>query len=221
MAALTVMVNPIIVLPAISENLYVTNPTFEEAVNLADEVVAVYETALGINFDRLTTIRQMNYVYYYYDSSANLNEYVDFYQVQYVSILDDTHVTNALNTMQDRCIELGGFMDLVGADNWPVADTTFSETMVFYHASEYNNYYSLYHYSNPLYMTNAMYSVFVRADASYPDRQESFQTGVIEMAGFYDVNYIKNGAGDETYSLKDHVGFTGNIESNKTRKNEY
>ena len=220
-AALTVMVNPIIVLPAIPENLYVTEPTFEEAVNLADEVVAVYETALGINFDRLTTVRQMNYVYYYYDSSANLYEYVDFYEIQYVSILDDTHATTALNAMKDRCVELGGFMDLVGANKWPVADTAFSETMMFYHTSEYNNYYSVYHYSNPLYMTGSMYSAFVRADASYPQRQESFETGVIEIASFYDVNYMTNGAGYETYSLKDHLGFTGNIESKMTQDSSF
>ncbi|TFG34127.1 hypothetical protein EU527_04995 [Candidatus Thorarchaeota archaeon] len=212
-AALTLMVSPIVVLPAIKENIYITSLSFEEAVTLAEEVVAVYEADLGINFDRLSTVRQANYVYYYYDEYSNVWDYVDFFIIQYMGILTSAQGNTALNAMQDRCSELGGFMDLVGGNRWPLAESSFSETLTFHHVSEYNNYYSYYNYNNPVYMLSTMGRAFVRADASYPDRIESFQTGIISVAGFSDVNYISNGAGQETYSLKQHVGHVGNIES--------
>lgn len=210
MVALTLMVNPIIVLPAVASNLYITDVSFEEAVSLADDVAEVYESALGVNLDRLTTVAQMNYVYYYY-GSYDVYDYVNFYIVQYIGILTDAEGNTALNAMQDRCSTLGGFMDLVGGNKWPLADSAFSETLLFHHISDYYNYYS--GHNMPIYFMNSMGRAFVRADASYPERIESFQTGIVTVAGFTDVNYITNGAGDETYSLKQHVGYTGDIES--------
>ncbi|MHA1938031.1 MAG: hypothetical protein ACW97O_07440, partial [Candidatus Thorarchaeota archaeon] len=52
-AVLQVNINPIWEVPATLENAALTDLSTSEAIALAEEIVAVYETALGIDMDRL------------------------------------------------------------------------------------------------------------------------------------------------------------------------
>jgi len=206
-AMLTLIVNPIIVLPAAPASWYLSEPTLAEAQELADEFVAIYETDLLIEFTRLTTYRQ--YVSISFNSSYTTG---DGYLLQYVSFPDETDADTAMGNMRTRLGELGGFMDLLDGTGWPLERTSFAETIFFSHSSEESWYYTPPYY-NPLYMYPSVMYAYVRADASFPDYIETVQTGILGVAGFDEPDYITDGAGDETYSLKQHIGYTGDIES--------
>ncbi|TFH02211.1 MAG: hypothetical protein E4H14_17820, partial [Candidatus Thorarchaeota archaeon] len=210
-ATLTLMVSPIIVLPANAADLYLSMPSLEQAQDLADEIVALYEADLSIEFDRLTTVRQTSYVSFDYESTYSITESYDFYQFQFISIPDTADGDAAMTAMRTRLSGLGGFMDLLQGTQWPVDRTDFAETLMFHHISEDSMYFT--DVNNPFFMYTTMGRPYVRADVSHASYVEKVEIGVIAMAGFDTPAYITDGAGTETYSLKQHVGYTGDIES--------
>lgn len=206
-AALTVLVNPIIVLPEVVDDAHILQPSLAQAISLAEEIVALYEADLGLEFHRLAISNQSLYVYFSYET-VSFYEYAGQYLFQYVSFPDTPAATAALTAMKTRMSALGGFMDLVEGANWPVDSSHFAETLMTYHVRP--GYFTG---TNPFVMYATIMSPFVRAHASHADRVEKVETGVIGVAGFNAQNHIADGVGDETYSLKQHVGYTGNIES--------
>ncbi len=211
-ATLTVLISPVIVLPTNPADLNLISPTLAQAQVLAGEIVSLYEADLGIEFERLTTARMSNWIYYNYESTYFIDEYSDFFYIQYVSIPNAIDGGAAVSAMKSRLSGLGGFMDLLQGSSWPTDRTEFAETLMFDHISDYTNYYPS-GAMNPLYMYNTMMRPYVRAAASHPEYVETVNTGVIALASFDAPNHISDGAGSETYSLKQHVGYTGDIES--------
>ncbi|MHA1963330.1 MAG: CARDB domain-containing protein [Candidatus Thorarchaeota archaeon] len=210
-AALTVMISPIVVLPTNPADLNLRVPTLVEAQILADEIVALYEADLGIEFERLTTAKLPTWVYYNYEATYYIDQQADFFYIQFISMPDASDGSAALSAMQSRFSGLGGFMDLMEGSSWPVDRTDFAETLLFDHVSEQNWFYS--DAMNPLYITNNLMRPHVRADVSHTAYVESVNTGVLAMAGFDVPNHLNDGTGTETYSLKQHVGYIGDIES--------
>jgi hypothetical protein len=211
-ATLTLVINPIIILPDNPAEMYILSPTLEEAQSLAEELVTLYEVDLGIVFERLTSVRTQSYVYLNYESTFFLDENPDFFYFQYVGIPNTGSGDAALTAMRNRLSGLGGFMDLLGGSMWPIDRSDFTETLMFDHTSEENVYYST-GYLNPIYMYSNVMRPYIRAAVTHPNYVETVNTGVIAMVGFDTPNYVTDGTGNETYSLKQHVGYTGNIES--------
>ncbi len=211
-ATLTLIINPIVVLPSNPAELYVSVPTLEEAQELGDEIAALYESDLFIDFDRLTTVRSTTYIYFNYEGIYQINEAVDSYYIQYISIPSPTSGDAAMSAIKTRLSSLGGFMDLLGGSQWPIDKTDFAETLVFDHQSEDNSYF-MAGYLNPMYMYNNIFRPYVRADALHTEYVEDVFTGILAMAGFDTPNHINDAVGSETYSLKQHVGYVGDIES--------
>jgi len=211
-ATLTLMVSPIIVLPANPADLFLAQPSLQEAQYIADEIADLYEADLSIEFERLTTARNPSSVFFNYEGTYSLNQVVDFFIIQYVSIPDASDGAAALATMRTRMSGLGGFMDLLGGPQWPVDRTDFAETIMFDHISDNNNMYPSGNL-NPVYMMNSLLRPYVRSHATHTDYVEEVSTGILGMAGFDVPDYITDGTGSETYSLKQHVGYVGDIES--------
>jgi hypothetical protein len=206
-AALTIMVNPIVNMPEVYSNTEVLQPDAAEAITLAEEIVALYETALGLEFHRLAIMNQSMYVYFNY-MEFSLNKYAGMYMIQYVSFPDDAAGNAALTSMKTRLSSLGGFMDLLGGADWPLEYSHFAETLLTHHIRE-----GYYFGSNPFMMYGSIYQPFVRAHPTFADRVEKVETGVIGVAGFDAQDHITDVVGNEVYSLKQHVGYTGDIES--------
>jgi len=205
-ATLTIQVNPIIVLPASPEAWLLSEPTLEEAQVLADEFVSLYETDLSIEFERLVSIKQLVSVYFNSTFSSG-----DSYSIQYVSFPATSDADTAMSAIRTRLSGLGGFMDLLGGTGWPVERTSFAETIFFDHKSEESGF--SYMGLNPVYMYPTVFTPYVRADTSHPEYVEDVYTGILGIAGFDTPDYVTDGVGNETYSLKQHIGYTGDIES--------
>ncbi len=212
-AMLTVTINPIIVLPANPADLHLSTPTLEEAQDLAAEIVAVYEANLLIEFDRLTTIRNSIYISYNYEGLYSISESANTYSIQFVSIPDDSDGDAAMAAMRTRLNGLGGFMDLLEGTQWPMERTAFAEVLMFDHESEESWYSTPSGYLNPIYMYTRMSFPYVRADVIHTTYVEDVFVGVAATACFDTPDHINDGVGTETYSLKQHVGYVGDIES--------
>jgi hypothetical protein len=207
-AMLTLIINPIIVFPDNPDDSYLLTPTLEEAHSIGDTIVNLYEADLGLTFERLTTLKMMTWAYLYYDGMYRVDETTDVFYIQYVSVPGGMP---PLTAMRNRLSGLGGFMDLLGGSNWPVERTVFAETLLFDHTSDYYGYPP--GYMNPLYMQSTVMRPHIRATAAHAEYIESVNVGVIGMAGFDVPGHLSDGSGDETYSLKQHVGYTGDIEN--------
>ena len=212
-AMLTILVNPLVVLPVNPAGLYLSEPTLEEAHELADEIVALYETDILIDFERLATFKQYSSVFFDYEGMYSISQSTNLFVIQYVSFPDESSGNTAMTAMRTRLSGLGGFMDILDGTQWPVERTDFAETLMFDHLSEESSYYFGSGYLNPMNMYLSSFMAYVRADASHTSYVEEVHTGVLAMGGFDTPGYINDGAGSETYSLKQHVGYTGDIES--------
>jgi hypothetical protein len=208
---LTLLINPIIVFPSNPNDTHLIAPTLEEAQDIAEEIATLYEQDLGVQLERFTTVRMPSWVYFYYNSTYYVDEYADFYYVQFISIPNTSEGNSALASMKSRFSQLGGFMDLLSGSNWPTHRSVFTETLMFDHLSSHNNYYV--GYMNPMYFINNLFRPYFRVDISHPEYVERVNTGVLGTVGFDAPNYLQDKAGDETYSLKQHVGYSGDIES--------
>ena len=178
-------------------------------ITLADEVVAEYEASLNIDFTRLTILSSSltsiayPYIYggYYGPMSCT---------VFYVSLLTST---SSISTFQSRISTLGGFMDIADASiatSWPNQNLFVSE--IYMPAAIPTEYTAYPYFFNVLYLYSFSGSWFPRGSTTTWE----FQSAVLGQAGFYTPGYIQNSAGEESYSFKQHVGYSSNIKNKMT-----
>ena len=151
-AMLTLIVTPIMVFAEVPASSYVISPTLEEAQDLGGEIVTILEGDLGIQFERLTSVKMTSWVYFYYNGSYIIDESANFYYIQYVSIPSASGGNSAIAAMKGRLSNLGGFMDLLEGPSWATHRSVFTETLIFDHVSDESAYYG--GYMNPMYMMN-------------------------------------------------------------------
>ncbi|MHA2210828.1 MAG: DUF11 domain-containing protein, partial [Candidatus Thorarchaeota archaeon] len=104
---------------------------------------------------------------------------------------------------------LGGFMDLADSPDWPLLMTSAVEAFLPYH-------YLPFYDNSSSFVGNFFAGIgdfYIRADASHTDLIEEVQGGVVSYAGFNAPGVVDAVVGDETYSLKDYVGHTSNIQN--------
>ncbi len=208
MISVQLVVNPIVVVPANRDDTYITNLSISEAISLADEVIAVYDSVFGITLERLST-RQHD-IYYYTDFDPYVSLQGSAYNLQYVYMFNDLSAGEAaVTTMLERLANMGGFMSIVGADGWSGILTAATES---YFAPVWLENYE-YMGGGVFGMMSGTGNIYVRADSSHLDLGSIEQTLIIGGATFMEPGYIQAGAGDETYSLKTHVGFADNIQN--------
>ncbi|MFW9803726.1 MAG: hypothetical protein ACFFFC_13785, partial [Candidatus Thorarchaeota archaeon] len=209
MAILQLAINPIWEVPADRDSASLTDLSASEAKAIAEEAVAVYETAFGLDMDRLEIIQTNTSQWFDYYNTTPVYDYGFTYMMTYIDILTASQGETAMPLFLDRLANMGGFMDLVGSPDWPALMTSAGEVYI-------PQYYLPYYDSMSSFVGNFMagrYEFYIRADASHTDLATEVQSGVVGFAGFENPGVVDAVAGDETYSLKDHVGYTGNIQT--------
>jgi uncharacterized repeat protein (TIGR01451 family) len=202
-------IQPILVVPLDEMSAAFAGLSSSTAVNLAEEVIAVYESALGLSLERFSVVKMEGQRYFSYKS--NPGTYLDYvsYEITYLALLTKPEGETAMSTFRSRLADLGGFMELVGATDWPNLLTAATEAYIprNYIASEgpYSSFVGN--------MLSSYRPFYYRADASHIELQETVQSAVIGQASFNYPNAVDAVAGDETYSLLDDIGFTGNLEN--------
>lgn len=204
-ATLQLTVMPVIEVPATRADVDFADLSAEEAITIADEYVAIYETALGINMERLLTVEMPIITYFNYgmdskEISANT------YQMNYIALVDTTTGTAAMEDFLDILSDMGGFMNIVSGADWPLLWTQTTE--------QYSATHWLEHYYDPGFFVGALLGSpmpYIRAHASHTDLVETVQSGVFAEVAFQEPGQVDAVAGDETYSLANHVGYTDNI----------
>jgi uncharacterized repeat protein (TIGR01451 family) len=205
-AVLQLMINPIWEVPAVLEDAALTDLSTSEAIALAEEIVAVYETALGIDMDRLEIIKNPLYNYFGY---GGVDDSGYSYMMTYIDLMTASEGETAMPLFLDRLATLGGFMDLADSPDWPLLMTSAVEAFMPYHILPFYDYSSSF-VGNFLAGTG---DIYIRAHASHTDLVEDVQGGVVCYVGFNEPGVVDAVMGDETYSLKDHVGHTSNIQT--------
>ncbi|MHA2143468.1 MAG: DUF11 domain-containing protein [Candidatus Thorarchaeota archaeon] len=206
MAVLQLNINPIWEVPATLENAALTDLSTSEAIALAEEIVAVYETALGIDMERLETIKNPQYQYFGY---GGVDDSGYSYMMTYIDLMTASEGETAMPLFLNRLATLGGFMDLADSPDWPLLMTSAVEAFLPYHSLPFYDYSSSF-VGNFLAGTG---DIYIRAHASHTDLVEDVQGGVVCYVGFNEPGVVDAVMGDETYSLKDHVGHTSNIQT--------
>ncbi|KXH72874.1 MAG: hypothetical protein AM326_00680 [Candidatus Thorarchaeota archaeon SMTZ-45] len=209
MAILQLAINPIWEVPADRDSASLTDLSVSEAIAIAEEVVAVYESAFGLDMDRLEIIQtNMSQWFDYYETTPVFDDGIS-YMMTYIDILTASQGETAMPLFLDRLANMGGFMDLVASPDWPALMTSAGEVYI-------PRYYLPYYDYMSSFVGNFMassYEFYIRADASHTDLATEIQSGVVGFAGFEYPGVVDAVAGDETYSLKDHVGYIGNIQT--------
>ena len=208
MIQISVEVSPIVVVPAVLDDSYLKKPSISEALSLAGQVVDEYETLFGVTFDRFF-VQKMPYSIWIGEVPLFLQGYR--YQIQYMYIYDNLDAgLNGVSTLLDRVSEMGGFMDLASADDWNL--------MLTYVVQVYQ----------PVFMPSVMesYGIFdflsgmghqyYDADPSHPQYNRPMQAVLAGLAAEAEPGYVQAVEGNETYSMKTHVGYTSNIKNKMT-----
>lgn len=215
-ASLSLQINPILNIPLDASEAALLNLELSEVISIAEEMATQYEADLGIEFERFSITEQQSY-FYARTPAGNFHKHGSQYQVQYLGLLEPVEAATLSNTMRDRLGSLGGFMDIIRASNWPTTKTHFAEGLVFDHTSD-----AFYRYAsgmNPAYMQYALSTPFVRAHSSHASYESVIHTGVLGTTSFDAIEYVVDGSGNETYSLKQHVGHTGKIQTKMYQDN--
>ena len=202
-------IQPILQVPSDENNAAFLGLSTSSAVEIAEEVIAVYESALGVNLERFSVVKSEGEQYFHYGS--NPGTYLDYvsYEITYLALLTKTEGETTMDTFRDRLASLGGFMDLVGADEWPNLLTAATEAYLPFHYTNDEEYFSSF-VGN---MLSRYRNFYYRADASHTDLQETVQSAVISQASFNYPGAVEPVSGDETYSLLDDIGFTENLQN--------
>lgn len=210
MAVLEIVVESIVEVPLNRDLAASTDLSITEAITIADEFVTEYETALGLSMDRFITI-DANYSYWFdLGVAVPVDIVVKRYMMTYIDVLDATPGATAMTTFRSRLAGMGGFMDLADSPDWPDLMTQGVEGFVPAHwLANYTGFESDF-VGELLGATNRPYH---RAHTSHTDLVETVQFGVMAEVGFGAPGTVTEGPGDETYSLKQHVGHTGNIQN--------
>lgn len=206
-AMLEIVVSPVIIVPTLRENTYFADLSQAEAIALADAVAATYETALTIDLQRFMTVQTEITFSFSYDIYPSVFCEGISYMMTYMALLTADQGIAAMNALLARLASLGGVMSLLGAPNWPELLTSAVETYIPHHFMPH------YETSYPMVM-NMFGSVgkpYIRS-GNVNDTQ-TVQSLVVAGAAFNYPGYVTAVDGNETYSLKTHVGYTGNIEN--------
>ncbi|MBS3795929.1 MAG: hypothetical protein KGY80_13580 [Candidatus Thorarchaeota archaeon] len=212
-AVLQLSVKPIFEVPTNLSEASFTELSESEAIALADEFVSEYESVFGIDFEQFMLVGTEIDEAAVYDWTVEDN--ATEYKITYVSLMNATMGNSTMASMLERSSQLGGFMDLAGADNWPTLSSVVTEVFAPVHflsggsIPSFNVLNMMDHYSRPYY----------RADSSHSDLVETVQSAIMNQISFEEPGYVDATAGNETYSLADHVGFTGTIE-NKMKQDD-
>jgi uncharacterized repeat protein (TIGR01451 family) len=207
MAALQIVVTPVIIVPTNRSLVHFANLPLAEAQSLADEVASVYETALTIDLQRLMTVNASTSFVFDYDLYPHADLYGRQYYVTYVALLTAAQGLTSMNTLMTRLASLGGFMSILGAPSWPDLYTTAVEAyMPFHYMPHYDSYANFV-----LEMFGGVNKPYVKsADVNDAEVVQS----LVDAGAYFSIpGYVTAVAGNETYSLKTHVGYTGNIEN--------
>ena len=207
MAVLQMRVTPVIVVPTNRSQVHFADLTVAQAVSIAGEVAAVYNTALSISLQRLMTVNVSTSFYFDYNLVPAVNCHGHEYYVTYVALLTADQGLTSMNTLMTRLASLGGLMSILGATGWPDLLTSAVEAYIPFHYMPHYESYS----SFVVEMFGGVGKPYVKsADVNDAERVQSL---VDAGAAFNYPGYVAAVAGNETYSLKTHVGYTGNIEN--------
>jgi len=210
MAIAEISVSSIIEVPLNRDATFGTDLSTSEAIAIAEEFVTEYETALGLDMDRLNIIKT-NYTYWFEIAvAAPIPVVVTQYMMTYVDLLDATPGAAAMSDFRDRLANMGGFMDLADSPDWPDLMTQGVEAFVPCHRMGYMGGFGSSFVGSLLSSEGKPYH---RADASHVDIVEEVQFGVVAEVGFGAPGTVTEAAGNETYSLKQDVGHTGNVQN--------
>ncbi len=209
MITLVLKVVPVLIVPENRADTHFATLTIENAIDLAEEVVDVYESELAITMSRLT-INEMNVSY---EFSYNVVPPVDChgigYQLTYVTLLTASQGGMVIPTFLGRLALMGGFMSMAGAPGWIPLQTAAAEAIM---AAIW-----LPHYQEPdpavMELLGHTDGVYMRAHSSHNDIYNRVNTLLIGAASLQEPGYVEASAGYETYSLKQHVGYTSNIKN--------
>jgi len=208
-ATLTVTVKSILEVPLDEGLASFTDLSVTEAINIADEIADEYDSDLGISLERFAVIPTQDTSFYYFAPILISDEfmYPMQYEIVYMDLMTASQGETVIETLLTRFSEMGGFMDICGSPDWPYIMTQAVEAfMPVYWAVEDAPYgYGIQ------YLLSSMSYPYYRAHVSHPEYQEIVQAALIAQAGFTEPGYIV--AGDETYSVLDHLGFTGNLQN--------
>jgi hypothetical protein len=206
-AVLQLSVKPIFEVPVNRSEASFTELSESEAIALADEFTSEYESAFGIDFEQFMLVGTEIEETAEYD--WNVEDNATEYEITYVSLMNATLGNSTMTSMLDRASQLGGFMDLVGADDWPTLSSVATEVFAPVHFLSGGGYPSF----NVLNMMDYYSRPYYRADSSHSDLVEIVQSAIMNQISFDEPGYVGATAGNETYSLPDHVGYTGTIEN--------
>ncbi|TXT54226.1 MAG: conserved exported protein of unknown function [Candidatus Thorarchaeota archaeon] len=203
MAVLQLTVTPVVIVPELDDQYY-ENVSSTEAIDIAEDIVILYESAFSIDLQRLEIMKTI------VDTEYTGSEWVNYYgyELTYVTILSPDGGVTALNTMRSRLATLGGFMDVIGASEWTDLLTATTEVIfpAIYRPSQYTpgSLVSLLGYVGYPYY---------RPHASHPSYECEMNLVVGAQASQNVPGQVEAVSGDEEYSLLDHVGFTENLQN--------
>ncbi|MEM4736093.1 MAG: hypothetical protein QXS20_10305 [Candidatus Thorarchaeota archaeon] len=208
-ATLDLVVLPVVIVPAVRTDVYVADLTTLEAIQIADEIVSVYEGDLNINLERLWLSRSTFYTYFDYGVPQMLLE-GNMYRMQYVAQLSSAAGSNTVSAYRSILAQMGGFMSIAGGTDWNNLLTTAAEMV--------QAAYWLPDYCSPSgFMVSELlesYSgAYLRADPVHTDLVTEVQYAAIGVVGFTQPGVVQAVDGDETYAIADHLGFTGPIKN--------
>ena len=209
MIQITITVRPIIVVPSNLDDSYITDLSISEAITLAGQVVQYYQSVFGVTFDRFM-VQQMPYFRYL---SGISHDFVGkFYKLTYMHIFDSLNQgLNAVSTLLDRVSAMGGFMDLASADEWSsllsIVAESYSTSFIPADAHGVDGVLSLLYYSGMGY---------VRTDPAHPEYKTIQNSLIAAFVATMEPGYVQAVAGNETYSMKTHVGYSSNIKNKMT-----
>lgn len=206
-AILEVIVTPVMVVPTNRSLVHMADLSQVDAISIAGEVVAAYNTALSISLQRLMIVEQYRSYYFNLGVSPGVSLHGNSYFITYLGILTAAQGTTAMNAMLTRLANLGGLMSIVGAPNWPDIMTAAAEIYVPFHYMP--------HWQE---IDSIVTDMFGNMNTPCLQSSNANDTTVLQSlvegtAAFNYPGYVNAVSGNETYSLKTHVGFTSNIEN--------
>ena len=202
-------IQPILNVPSDETTAAFLGLSTSSAVTLGEEVIAVYESALGINLEQFSVIKREGEVYFDYGSNPGTDLEYTSYELTYLALLTMSEGETAMDAFRARLANLGGFMDLVGAPDWPNELTAATEAYIPRHYVKGEEPYSSF-VGN---MISSYRQYYYRADASHIHLQETVQSAVVSQASYNYPGAVDAVSGDETYSVLDDIGFTGNLQN--------
>ncbi|MBD3405728.1 MAG: DUF11 domain-containing protein [Candidatus Lokiarchaeota archaeon] len=190
MAVLQLSVSPVYVIP-LSDPSYYEEVSESEAIDLAEDIVEIYETAFNLDLQRLEIV----------DGGFT-------YQMTYIAILQVDGGVGALNTMRTRLASLGGFMDLAAGTGWTNLLTTTTETIM-----PFMRRPTMSHVDTILEGISYSMYPYYRPEGDQPDYETEIEIIIGAEISQSVPNQVQAVAGDEVYNPLVHLGLAGNLQN--------